>query len=51
MKIGKNLFLVFCFTYKNILKMVKLDKFINNDNKVNKEDYKEIYEWLNVYEF
>jgi hypothetical protein len=39
-----------CFTYKYILKMVKLDKFINDDNKVNKEDYKEIYKWLNIYE-
>ena len=30
--------------------MVKLDKFINDDEKVNKDDYKEIYEWLNIYE-
>lgn len=39
-----------CFTYKDILKMVKLDKFINDDNKVNKEEYKEVYEWMNIYE-
>lgn len=39
-----------CFTYKDILRMVKLDKFINDDKKVNKEDYKEVYEWLNIYE-
>lgn len=39
-----------CFTYKVILRMVKLDKFINDDKKVNKEDYKEVYEWLNIYE-
>lgn len=39
-----------CFTYKDILKMLKLDMFINNDKKINKEDYKEVYEWLNIYE-
>lgn len=39
-----------CFTYKDILKMIKLDMFINDDNKINKESYKEVYEWMNIYE-
>lgn len=38
------------FTYKDILRMLKLDEFINNDSNINKEDYKEVYEWLNIYE-
>lgn len=30
--------------------MYKLDIFNISDKKVNKEDYKEVYEYLNIYE-
>jgi vacuolar-type H+-ATPase subunit I/STV1 len=42
--------LVSCFTYNKIFQLYKLDIFINEDKKVNKDNYKEVYEYLNIYE-
>lgn len=38
------------FTYNNLKKYILIDDYINNDKDINKDDFKQVYQWLNIYE-